>query len=115
MNLANVLAWGRQPSTVVGIATLAGTATAYFGGSLSITAAVPVAVGGLVSVLLPDNSKAAADAQAAAAAAIVAASARNPATISAAVQGLVRVAGDLEPGTPVVPVVAGKSAAGAAS
>lgn len=59
MNIRNFL---RQPTTVAGLATLAGTAQSLLLGHLSASTALALAVGALVAIVLPDNTAAQADA-----------------------------------------------------
>lgn len=54
----------RQPSTVAGLAALCGTLEAALSGQMTWPAALPFLVGAVVSILLPDNSAAKADAEA---------------------------------------------------
>ncbi len=54
----------RQPSTVGGLAALCGTLEAAITGQMSWAHALPFIVGAVVSILLPDNSAARADAEA---------------------------------------------------
>lgn len=58
------------PTTVAGIATLCGTAEAVLTGHLTWQAAVPLVVGALVGVIVPDNSSLTKDAEALATAAV---------------------------------------------
>jgi hypothetical protein len=104
LTLASALDYVRQPTTILGISTLAATAAGYSTGEISLTAALPGAVFGLVSILIPETPKAAGDAQAAAAAVLAAAASKTPLSINTAVQQLVQAAGDLAPTTPVVAV-----------
>ena len=55
----------RQPTTVAGIAAACGTLEALLTGHLTFAGAAPLLVGAAVSILLPDNSAAKADAEAA--------------------------------------------------
>lgn len=59
---ARLRAFLRQPTTVAGLATLLGTLTALLSGQIRPAQAVPLAVGALVSILLPDDSAARSDA-----------------------------------------------------
>ncbi len=59
-----------QPTTVAGLATLCGTVEAVLTGHLTWQAAVPLVVGALVSVVLPDNTSLTKDAEALATAAV---------------------------------------------
>ena len=60
-----IVAFFRQPTTVAGLATVCGTLEAVLTGHLTWSASVPLFVGAAVSILLPDNSAAKADAEAA--------------------------------------------------
>ncbi len=61
----NLTPFFRQPTTVAGLATVCGTLEAALSGHLAWSASVPLFVGAVVSILLPDNSAAKADAEAA--------------------------------------------------
>ena len=67
MNLRKFLG---QPTTVAGLATLCGTAEAVLPGHLTWQAAVPLVVGALVGIVMPDNSSLEKDAEALATAAV---------------------------------------------
>ena len=54
----------RQPSTVAGLAALCGTLEAALSGEMTWAHTLPFLVGAVVSILLPDNSAAKADAEA---------------------------------------------------
>ncbi len=54
----------RQPTTVGGLAALFGTLEAILSGQMNWQAALPLIAGALVSIVLPDNSGAKADAEA---------------------------------------------------
>jgi len=62
----SILSWFKQPTTVAGFSALVGTAMGFFTGSVTLPAAISVAVGSLVAMILPDNSGAAAASKAAA-------------------------------------------------
>ena len=73
----------RQPSTVGGLAALCGALEAVLSGQMSWPAALPFLAGAAVSILLPDNSAAKADAEAlirAAEALAAAGTSQNPET-----------------------------------
>ena len=53
-----------QPTTIAGLATIAGTAEAVLSGHLTWQAAIPLAVGALVGIAVPDNTALAKDAEA---------------------------------------------------
>ena len=53
----------RQPSTVAGLAALCGALEAVLTKQMTWAAALPIVVGAVVSVLLPDNNAAKADAE----------------------------------------------------
>jgi hypothetical protein len=55
-------AWRRQPTTVAGFAVILGVISGVLSHQMSWAAAIPVLVGGIVSMILPDNSTAKADA-----------------------------------------------------
>ena len=59
-----------QPTTIAGLATLAGTAEAVLSGHLTWQAAIPLAVGALVGIAVPDNTALAKDAESLAGAAV---------------------------------------------
>ena len=59
-----VLAWTRQPTTVAGISALFGATAAHLAGQISWIQSMPIIAGALVSILLPDDSAAKADAEA---------------------------------------------------
>ncbi len=50
--------WAREPTSVAGFATILGTFTAMLSHQLSWAQAIPLVVGALVSIALPDNSSA---------------------------------------------------------
>lgn len=59
-----VIAWTRQPTTVAGVSALFGAIAARLADQLSWSQSVPIIAGALVSILLPDDSTAKADAEA---------------------------------------------------
>ncbi len=59
-----------QPTTIAGLATLCGTGEAILTGHLTWQAAIPLAIGALVGIAIPDNTALAQDAEALAAAAV---------------------------------------------
>jgi hypothetical protein len=59
-----------QPTTIAGLATLCGTAEAMLTGHLTWQAAIPLAVGALVGIAIPDNTALAQDAETLASAAV---------------------------------------------
>lgn len=61
MKIASFL---RQPTTIAGLATVCGALEAALTGHLTWSASAPLFVGAGVSILLPDNSAAKADAEA---------------------------------------------------
>jgi hypothetical protein len=62
----NIISWFKQPTTVAGFSALVGTAMGFATGSVTMPAAISVAVGSLVAMILPDNSGAAQASKAAA-------------------------------------------------
>lgn len=54
----------RQPTTIAGLATLCGTAEAILSGHLTLSGALPLLAGAVVSIVLPDNSAAKTDTEA---------------------------------------------------
>ncbi len=50
-----LIAWTKQPTTVTGLATLAGTASALLTHQLNLMTATPLLVGALLSIVIPDN------------------------------------------------------------
>jgi hypothetical protein len=60
----------RQPTTVGGIATILGVASAWLIGSMSWQAAIPSVIGAVVAILIPDNTSVEHDAEAIAKAAV---------------------------------------------
>ncbi len=62
----NIQKWLKQPTTVAGIAGLAGVVTGVLSGAMSWPAAAAAAVGATVAMILPDNSTAIAESQTAA-------------------------------------------------
>ena len=58
-----VLAWLRQPTSVAGISMLFGTFSALVTQQVSWAQAMPLIVGGLASIALPDNAGAKASAE----------------------------------------------------
>lgn len=50
--------WLRQPTTIAGISTFFGTVVALLCKQMSLTEAAPLLAGGLVSIVLPDNTAA---------------------------------------------------------
>lgn len=61
--LQKLAAWFRQPTTIAGVSTVFGTLVAILTKQMSFPAGAPVIVGGLMAMALPDNTKAAAQAQ----------------------------------------------------
>jgi hypothetical protein len=59
----DILAWGRQPTTVAGVSALAATVLGLALGQINFAQAVPLLVGAIVSVVLPDNTHAKQDAE----------------------------------------------------
>lgn len=52
-----------QPTTIAGLATLCGTGEAILTGHLTWQAAIPLAIGALVGIAIPDNTALAQDAE----------------------------------------------------
>ena len=96
-----VVSWLRQPTSIAGLAGLAGTLTAVAAGDLSWLAAAPLLVGGVVALVIPESPKARADSEHLAVDALAAAASRSPAAIAVAVGDAVQVAADLAPVTTV--------------
>jgi hypothetical protein len=59
-----------QPTTIAGLATLCGTAEAILTGHLTWQAAIPLVVGAMVGIVVPDNTVLAQDAETLASAAV---------------------------------------------
>ena len=59
-----------QPTTIAGLATLCGTGEAILTGHLTWQAAIPLVVGALVGIVVPDNTALAQDAETLASAAV---------------------------------------------
>ena len=59
-----------QPTTIAGLATIAGTCEAFLSGHITWQQAVPLVAGALVGVVLPDNTVLTKDAEALASAAV---------------------------------------------
>ena len=53
-----ILARLREPTTVTGLSALVGTAAGAMSGAMSWQAAVPLLAGGVVAIVLPDNTSA---------------------------------------------------------
>lgn len=79
------LSWLRQPTTILGLAGVAGTGTSMVMGQITVAEAVPLLVGSAVGLLVPDNSSAKNQAMMVAAQAITAATTHNPAAVRALV------------------------------
>ncbi len=54
--MSRLIVWLKQPTTVAGLSALSGTAVALLGAQLSWQASLPVLVGAVVGIVLPDNS-----------------------------------------------------------
>jgi hypothetical protein len=54
--METVLAWLRQPTSVAGISTLLGTLSALVTQQVTWAQAMPLIVGGLASIALPDDA-----------------------------------------------------------
>ncbi len=48
--------WAREPTSVAGFATILGTCTAMLSHQLTWAQAIPLMIGALVSIALPDNT-----------------------------------------------------------
>ena len=59
-----------QPTTIAGLASLAGIVEAVLSGHMTWQAAIPVAVGAVVAIAIPDNTALAQDAETLASAAV---------------------------------------------
>ena len=56
-NLLNfVFMWARQPTTIAGISAVLGTLSALVAHQVTWPQAVPLLVGAMVSIVLPDNA-----------------------------------------------------------
>jgi hypothetical protein len=53
---AQLVAWLSQPTTIAGLATLAGDAVLIATGAVTWRVELPIAAGSLIAVALPDNS-----------------------------------------------------------
>ncbi len=80
-----VLTWLRQPTTIAGLAALLGDAVVALTGAASWRVELPLALGSLVAVALPDNTTATALAVRTLRDVLAAVATRDPATIEAAV------------------------------
>jgi hypothetical protein len=56
--MEGLTAWLRQPTSVAGISALLGTVTAMVMHQIGLVQAVPLIAGALVSIVLPDNTRA---------------------------------------------------------
>jgi hypothetical protein len=63
MDLKVLVAWLRQPTSVAGLSAIMATISGLATHQLSITQALPLLVGGVVSIVLPDNTAAKSDAE----------------------------------------------------
>jgi hypothetical protein len=54
--LTGVVAWLRQPTSIAGIATLVGTATAVVSGDITVAHALPTLAAGAVALAIPESS-----------------------------------------------------------
>ncbi len=55
MVMKSLIAWSRQPTTVTAVATLAGTAAALATHQMTTANALPLIVGSLLGMAMPDN------------------------------------------------------------
>lgn len=55
MQIKSLIAWSRQPTTVTAVATLSGTAAALATHQMTLANALPLIVGALLGMALPDN------------------------------------------------------------
>lgn len=70
---SKVAAFLRQPTTVLGLSALAGTASALLTGAMTWQGAIPAVAGAIAAIALPDNTGAQTAVRGAAAAAVEAA------------------------------------------
>lgn len=74
--LQRVVAFARQPSTILGLSTALGTAVAVLTGQVTLIGAIPAFAGSLVAIAVPDNTGLQTAAQRAAAELVAAAETR---------------------------------------
>lgn len=103
MNIASILAWLRQPTSVLGISGLVSTAAAVASGQLSPSQAVVPVIGSLTLILVPDNAVARRDIEKLVRDAAAAAQAPSAPTVAAVVADLAVVAQDFAPLPPPPP------------
>ncbi len=99
--------WAQQPTTVAGFAAVVSSAIALATGGMSLAAGIPVIVGGVIGMVLNDNTKAVADAKALTLDAMALASGGvTMAKIEPALTDAIALAGDVSPSVPKIPVAA---------
>ena len=108
---STVVAWLRQPTSIAGLAGIAGTLTGVASHALTWELAAPLLVGGAIALLIPESPKARADGEHLAVDALAAVASRSPAAIAVAVGDAVQVAADLAPAVTTVTVNAPVDAA----
>jgi hypothetical protein len=62
--MKKLIVWAQQPSSIAGIAAIFGTLSALLLQQVSFAQAVPVLLGAVVSIVLPDNTAAKSDTEA---------------------------------------------------
>ena len=112
MTLAGLKRWVADPTTIAGIASAAASAiVSYYGG-----APWPVDVAGFVAsavlLIMPGNTATAADVRQAFLDGVTVATSKGGAGIGALAGDVVRVASDLHPDTPAVPLAPAAKAVG---
>ena len=105
LNWTSIEDWLRQPTTILGVATIAGTIAEGVNRELSWAAAAPVIAGGLVAIVWPEqpSTKAAVEQTVKDGLAVVVSKGSAGSTMTLGTD-LVTVAGLLHPNTPVVAV-----------
>lgn len=94
----------RQPTTILGIAGLVGTGVSLATHELTWAAAVPLMAGSAVAIAVPQKPAVAQDVQQAVTDGIAAVQKPGVASGGIITADLIKLAGDLPDGTPVVPV-----------
>lgn len=104
MNLTTALNFLRQPTTIVGTATVVGTAASLAAHGMPWTVALPILAGAAVAIAVPEKPGAQADVQKAVTDGIAAAQSPGPQTGAIITADLVKLASDFPASTPVVAV-----------